>query len=68
MMQPIPPFPAPAHPSPIRPQQVWMTLTSQQQATILQVLVTMCQDCLLLPKEVSYDNTASLPENHANPS
>jgi hypothetical protein len=54
-------------PRQIQPPQVWKTLVPQQQAAVLQTLVTMCQQCLLPAKEVTNDNTASFSENHANP-
>jgi hypothetical protein len=54
-------------PCQIQPPQVWKTLIPQQQTMVLQVLVTMCQQCLLPTKEVIDDNPASFSENHANP-
>ena len=54
-------------PRQIQPPQVWKTLIPQQQATVLQTLVTMCQQCLLPAKEVIDDNPTSFSENHVNP-
>jgi hypothetical protein len=56
------------HPRQIRPITVWTTLTQAQQTAVLQEVVTMCQECLLHPEEVSHDALATLTENHANPS
>ncbi len=65
------PSPMPAasmvRPRQIRPPQVWKTLIPQQQAAVLQTLVTMCQQCLLPAKEVTNDNTPSFSQDHANP-
>ena len=53
-------------PRQIQPPQVWKTLTSHQQATVLQTLVTMYQQCLIPTKEVINDNAPSFAENHAD--
>ena len=52
----------------IHPIEVWTTLTHPQQHTVLQMLVTMCQDCLLPKKETNHDPADLLTESHANPS
>jgi hypothetical protein len=55
-------------PRQIRPIKVWMTLTPGQQTAVLQEFVTMCQECLLHPEEVSHDALPTLAENHTHPS
>jgi Holliday junction resolvasome RuvABC endonuclease subunit len=52
----------------IQPLKVWTALTGEQQARVLQVLVTMCQECLVLQKEAKDDRSIPLPENHPCPS
>jgi len=60
--------PQESSPHTIQPIEVWTTLTHTQQHTVLQMLVTMCQDCLLPKKETNHDPVDLLTENHANPS
>ena len=60
---PIPP--EEVRPHQIQPSLVWTTLTGEQHASVLQVLVTMCQECLVPQEEVKDDHTTPLPENHA---
>src|SRR5712692_7184834 len=55
-------------PRQIQPSLVWMTLTGEQHAMVLQVLVTMCQECLVPQEEVNHDQPTPLSENHACPS
>ncbi len=52
----------------IQPSRVWTTLSKEQQASVLQALVTMCQECLMPQEEVNHDHYLPLPENHARPS
>src|SRR5579859_7173169 len=37
----------------IQPSLVWTTLSREHQAIVLQVLVTMCQECLVPAEEVN---------------
>ncbi len=50
--------------SPIQPNELWVLLSKEQQTSVLQVILTMCQECLMLREETTHDDCSPLPENH----
>jgi hypothetical protein len=64
----LPPQAQPERTRQIQPIKVWTTLTQTQQHTVLQTLVTMCQECLLPGEEAKHDPATALAQNHPNPS
>src|SRR5579875_2676662 len=54
----------PSQYSPIHPNELWVLLSKEQQTVVFQVILTMCQECLMPREETTHDDCSPLSENH----